>query len=321
MSLTFDESKITKSITYKCITKIQQYNTVATYHLMPVLTYCPQTCLITSVIPHNSYYLEYTILVNGIPIIPQKTVTNNENIWFHSIIPYNINTVPYNLELAFYSPVQRVLEVETTIINFDPTYFFTLLNSNSTFTDTFHNVSCTLNYGTLTLQPITQLEPNVIINATNLSLMNEKKLYSDLSLITDQLALFEFKDFKTIFVTEQDTFYVGSLVIDPKIDVIKSLFIQTISSDIANVAIKASFQDLPIVSTITKSTALITFNNNMFLNFNTYHNYQLTIYTHNTTPMQEFLNCIDSLYIYAEGHYVSNDIKNNNRSNIFITLN
>ena len=87
MASTFDEEQIIQSITYKCITRLDQYNELSAYKIMPLLNYCPPTCLITSVVVRNSYYLEYVLVFNEQPIIPRTVVVNDNNIWFNSIIP------------------------------------------------------------------------------------------------------------------------------------------------------------------------------------------------------------------------------------------
>jgi hypothetical protein len=320
MTSTFDEEEIIQSITYKCITRLEAYNEVAAYKVMPLLNYCPPTCLITSVVVRNSYYLEYTLMFNDEPIIPQTVVENDINIWFNSIIPYNVSTQELNFYLVFFSPITHVLEVETTIITFNPSYYYTLITSASIFTDTFLNITCTLDSGNLTLEAITPLTSEQITNVHDyMHFASGKYFYQPVSLLPN-LGLFQLT-FKTVFVTDRSPHYVGTLVINPEVDVIKSIFVQTYSYELEHANIAVSYQEVGnVISTTSKISSLITFSGNLYLNLNTNNTYQLTVFASNTIPIQKFLCSIEQMTVYAEGDYVSNEIKANNYSNVFINL-
>lgn len=288
---------------------------------MPVITYCPPTCLITRVVVTNSYNLEYTLIYNDQPIIPRTVIINGTNIWFSDIIPYNVSTHEVNLYLKFHSQIQQIVEVDTTIISFNPSYYFTLLYSNTTFTDSGLNITCTLNNGNLTLTPITSLSPTTITNALNkMYFASGKRLHNKLSCI-NELGLFEFRYFKTLFVTVQDPYFVGTLVIDPQIDFIKNLFIQINDIEILNIGINVSYQPCAnVVTYISKVSGYLKFENDAYLNLNTYNSYQITIFSANSMPIQNFLEQLEDIKIYAEGGFVTPEIKANNLSNVFITL-
>lgn len=320
MASTFDEEQIIQSITYKCITRLDQYNELSSYKIMPLLNYCPPTCLITSVVIRNCYYLEYVLVFNGVPIIPRTLITNDTNIWFNSIIPYNVSTQPLDFYLIFFSPVSHLLEIETTIITFNPSYYYTLLTSTSTFIDTFLNITCTLDNGSLTLAPTTSLSSQTITNAMDYMYFESGKYIYYPPSTLPCLGLFQLA-FKTVFVTDRPPHYVGTLVIEPKVDVIKTIYVQTNSCELEHANIAVSFQEVGNVITNTSHvSSLITFSGNLYLNLNTYNTYQLTVFASNCISIQDFLVDIENMIVYAEGNFVSNEIKTNNYSNVFINL-
>lgn len=320
MTLTFDNTQITKSIMYKCFTRLEMYNELASFKEMKVLTFCPKTCLITSVILQNAYKLEYTITFNGVPIIPRTVIQNGTNIWFNNILPYNVSTIDnYDLKVIFYSPIPQIIEVETTIISFNPSYFYTLLSSNGTFIDSFLDITCNLNNGSLTLTPNTALTNEQIINTMNNMYFTSNEILQQLPF--SGIGLFDFRYFKTIFVTEQVPYYVGTLVIEPKVDILKSIYIQTNDYDVITAHLAYNYQELPnVIVETTKISAKLTFENNLLLNFNSHNEFQLRILTANTIPLSKFLCNVEDLVIYAEGGYVNATTKANNWGNLFITL-
>jgi hypothetical protein len=323
MSSTFDESQITSSITYKCITRLDAYNEISSWKMMPILTYTPPTALITSVVANNTYYLEYTILFNGVPIIPRTPVVNGVNFWFGSILPYNVNYIPSDLQLVFYSPVQHILNVETTIITFNYSYYVSLLeSSNLTFTDSTLGVTCTLNAGAVTLAPITPLDSSTLSNAVSkMYFVSGQQLYEDLSTMSG-LGLFEFRYFTTIYVTDQDPIYTGTMVIDPKVDVIKTLFIQTKSCNLTNASIVVSYQPQSnVITSLTNIAATVSFSEGQYLNFNTPNTYQLILNVDKSSiAQQDFLTDLSSIEIYAYGGFLDADTKAANAGNLYISL-